>query len=135
MLENAVVIGADRRRWLMLFLFSLLEFANAILWVTFSPISDVTQHYFANSPYNTVSAVNMLANIFLILYLPGTILGSITLKKYGLKNALILGGVLTSIGSFIRYIAVINHAAMGDEGIYSLILFIRVLFYLLSYPI
>lgn len=135
MLENAVVIGADRRRWLMLLLFSMLEFANAILWVTFSPISDVTQHYFAHSPYNTVSAVNMLANIFLILYLPGTILGSITLKRYGLKNALILGGALTSIGSFIRYIAVINHTALGNDGISSLIRFILVLAHSLTSPI
>lgn len=123
MIENTVVIGKDRRRWLMLFLFSILEFANAVLWVTFSPISDVTQHYFEKAPYNTASAVNMLANIFLILYLPGTILGSITIKKYGLKNALLLGGVLTSIGSFIRYVAVINNTELGDEGTYYLILF------------
>ena len=77
-------------RWNMLAMFSFINFCNALMWVTFAPISDITEDYFGCS----TTAVNMLAIIFQILYVPGTILGSMSMKSYGMRNTLIFGGLL-----------------------------------------
>ena len=75
-------------RWLMLALFCFLNFSNAVLWVTFAPISDLTSDYFDGIG---VTAVNLLALVFQIVYLPGTLLGVIASKKYGLREAVLIG--------------------------------------------
>ena len=43
------------KRWGILAMFCLSNFANALLWVTFAPISDLAQHYFGgrSSPVGT----------------------------------------------------------------------------------
>ena len=56
-------------RWYMLAMFCFLDLANAVLWVTFAPISDLTSDYFGGI---SLTEVNMLALIFQIAYLPGT---------------------------------------------------------------
>lgn len=72
--DSSILVYSER--WYVLVVFACLQMANALLWVTFAPISDLAQHYFgASSPYGTTTAVNMLANIFLILYAPGSIMG------------------------------------------------------------
>jgi hypothetical protein len=76
----------------MLSLFCLLQVANATLWMTFSPISDLAQNYFGG-PYSTngsKTSINMLANIFLILYTPGSFVGFITMKVKGPRTTMIL---------------------------------------------
>ena len=85
-------------RWTMLLLFCSLEGANALLWISFAPISDQVQNYFGGGVYSSVTAVNMLANVFLIFYGPGTVLAALSMKKYGLRNSLLLGGFVTMLG-------------------------------------
>ena len=54
-----------RRRWLMLFIFSLNNFNNAVLWIFLGSISDIVVKY-----YNvTLDDVNTLANTFNIVYI------------------------------------------------------------------
>ena len=43
-------------RWLILFLFCFLEIANALMWVSFAPISDIASHYFGGGTYGSVAA-------------------------------------------------------------------------------
>lgn len=103
-------------RWVILAIFSLLEIATVLLWVTFAPISDITQHYFGPpSYYSSLTGINMLANVFLIFYTPGTILGVILITYLRLKNAFIVAGAVTVAGSLLRYIATLTLAA-GDLG-------------------
>jgi len=86
-----------RYRWLVLGLFCLSEAANAMMWVTFSPISNLVQDYFwQGSYYGSTTSVNMLANIFLVLYGPGTLLSVYCMKHMKLKSTLVLAGSLTS---------------------------------------
>ena len=59
-----------RERFLMCF-FSISVFANQMLWVTFVPISDLSEEWLGVSTLE----VNLLTIIWMILYLPGTILG------------------------------------------------------------
>eukprot|EP01035_Chromulina_nebulosa_P016801 gene16801-22283_t len=46
--------------------------SNAAMWVTYAPISDLSQSYFdSNSFSGSLSAINMLATSYQIFYLPG----------------------------------------------------------------
>lgn len=108
-------------RWVILLSFCFLEFSNATTWVTFAPISDVSAHYFGGGDsYGSTTNINMLANIFLVLYLPGTILASMLLKYYGPRWSLLFAGSLTTIGTIIRYIAALSNKSLGDGNTYIL---------------
>jgi FLVCR family MFS transporter 7 len=108
-------------RWFILFIFAMLTLVNALLWVTFAPISDISEHYFGDE-YGSITMVNLLANIFLILYAPGTILAVMLIKYYKLKNTLIVGGTLTVIGAFLRYMAALYNNSNSHATTYSLML-------------
>ena len=86
-------------RWAILALFCFLSLANALMWVTFAPISDIANDYFGDIG---ITAVNMLAVVFQILYGPGTYLGLVAMKHYGLKGTLLFGGCLTLFGALLR---------------------------------
>lgn len=80
--------------------FCFLNFSNAVLWVTFSTISDIAQCYFGDD--SSTTKVNTLATIFLILYPVGTVLEVVFFKRYGLRQTLLLGGILTTAGAALR---------------------------------
>ena len=109
---------AYRYRWVILSIFCGLEFCNNVLWVTYAPISDISSNYFDNGYYGSTTSVNMLANIFLIMYVPGTIWGIYTMKKFQLKRALEISGGLTMVGSLLRYIAAIYRNQWGAGTTY-----------------
>jgi len=110
-------------RWYALAMFSWLELSNALLWVTFSPISDIASVYFGSgSVYGSTTNVNMLANIFLILYFPGTILAILSMEYLKPRKSLLIAGLLTVIGAFIRYFGTLYSDSLGNENTYILIL-------------
>ena len=57
--------------------------------------------------------VNLLTIIWMILYLPGTILGVWVVDRYNLRTAVILGGFVTICGSGLRVIGAYMRAK-GD---------------------
>ena len=116
-----------RYRIYILLMFCGLEAVNAMLWVTFAPISDITGNYFGGGKYGSPTAVNMLANVFLILFLPGTILGVWLIKSAGFRNALLIGGGVTLLGAFLRYVATLSAGSLDDASLYWLILLGQIL--------
>ena len=54
-------------RWGMLFIFSLLSFVNAMLWVSFASIQQATSKFYTVTTF----WVNMLSMSYMILYIPG----------------------------------------------------------------
>ncbi len=96
--------------------------ANAILFVTFAPISNISKNYFGGGYYGTSSAVNMLATMFLILYPLGTVIGIVYMKYYGLRSTLVFAGSINAFGALLRLLAAIYHDELGDGGCYSLML-------------
>lgn len=102
----------------MLGLFCFVNFCNAALWVTFAPISDLTVTYIGGSVGN-ITSVNFLATIFLIIYLPGSILGVVTRKMFSLRTSLIIAGFLSFFGSLIRLFGALAYNSSTSGGIYS----------------
>lgn len=109
-------------RWAILAMFCALMMTNALFWVTFSPISDITQHYFGSgSYYSSTTGVNMLANVFLIFYLPGTLFGVLLMKYCNLKRSFVIAGLMTVLGGLLRYIATLCADSLGEGTTYWLI--------------
>lgn len=108
-------------RWYMLLIFAILELCNALMWVTFSPISDIAGHYFGDGYIGSVTGINMMANVFLILYAPGTIMAIFSMKYFKPRNSILFAGVLTTIGCFLRMMAAIFRDELGGTNTYVLI--------------
>ena len=97
----------DPYRWLVLAVFCVTTASNAMLWTTFAPISDSSSTYFFPDSSGVESLkINMIALMFQITYLPGTVIASHLARDGGLAAPILFGAVLTAVGSVIRSVAV-----------------------------
>jgi MFS family permease len=87
-----------RYRFLVLFIFCLSQIANAMPWIAFAPINSLAQQYYGVD----ANAINMLSVVYMILYIPGSILSLYIYTRFNLKFGIALGMLLTSIGCWIR---------------------------------
>ena len=94
-----------RRRWLMLFVNFLLNTANSTVWVAVSSIQAPAVQLYGVSPDQIV----LLTNLVYILFIPGTIVSSILLSKYGLYTTSGTGAVLLCLASWCRVFSAFNH--------------------------
>lgn len=101
-----------RARWHMIAIFCLQTFTNAFLWISFAPIVELTQRFYAVD----VTFVNMLSVIFMILYAPGSYMAMYTITKYGLRTTILVGASLNAVGAWVRYSSVF---VARDEGLPS----------------
>ena len=113
-------------RWLMLALFCFINASNSLIWVTFAPISNLTEIYIGGSVGN-ISAVNTLALVFSIFYLPGSILCAYLNNAYNLKFTLTVGGILTVFGTFLRLIAGLCRNDINSNSVYTLFIIGQIL--------
>ena len=92
-----------RMRWIHLLVFVLANFANSISSITFASIESKTAQFFGI----TTTQVNVLAVVFLFLYVVGTILSIWVYRLLSLHMGLIVGSVL-NLGVFIRLFSLIS---------------------------
>jgi len=99
--EEDVVLEMEppvyKRRYFMLFLFSLSSMTTAAGWICFAPIFDLIQSY-GQSPFT----VNYLSISYMILFLPAQYPCSLLMNKYGLRVGLTVGIILTVVGAWLR---------------------------------
>lgn len=104
-------------------MFCCLEMSSVILWVSFAPISNLVQDFFDQDSFaHSVTAVNLFANIFYIMYAPGTILGNISVSYFGIRNTFIIASSVTALGAFLRYVATIANDLSQLEVYYLMFL-------------
>lgn len=107
-------------RWATIALFVFAGVANAMVLLTWAPISDKANDYWDGIG---LTAVNLLNVIFQIMYLPGTMLALRISDKNLLRNVLLAGGALTTVGCFIRLVGgLVRDTSMGAAGSYTLVL-------------
>ncbi|XP_023361987.1 solute carrier family 49 member A3 [Sarcophilus harrisii] len=87
-----------KRRWFFLVVVSLLNCSNAMLWLSFAPVADKIAHYFQLS----ISEINWLSLIYLVMSIPFGIVATWILDCFGLRFSTILCAWLNTIGSAIR---------------------------------
>jgi MFS transporter, FLVCR family, MFS-domain-containing protein 7 len=106
-------------RWLIVALFFVSGFANALVLLSWAPITDKANDYWDNIG---ITAINLLNVIFPIMYIPGTLLALRISEKNKLKNIIVSGGVLSTIGCLIRVVgAFLRDKGLGAIGSYILV--------------
>lgn len=98
------------RRWIILFVFSSISLLSAFNWIEYNIIQDVTIHFYNKSlPEGDAEkndAVNWFSMVYMLFYIPLVFPAMFLLDKKGLKLSIVLGGLLTTIGSVIKCFAV-----------------------------
>ncbi|CAF2070859.1 unnamed protein product [Rotaria magnacalcarata] len=92
-----------RIRWLQLFVYMLVTFSNAFHSITFASIESETAAFFNISSVQ----VNILAIIFLFLYVLGTALAIKAYQMFSMRTGMIIGALLNA-GVWIRLLALIS---------------------------
>ena len=95
-------IGVTKKRWLILFLFSLITLANAAIWITIPSISNIVMEYY-NVQY---FIVNWFSMSFLLSYAIFAMPASTFLEKFGVKACILTAASLNGIGASLRYAGV-----------------------------
>lgn len=93
-------------RWFQLFMFSLLSFSNAWIWISVAPVATLVQRFYGVQS----SLVNLLSTIYMFVFIVGNPFSSLVLDRFGLRVTLLVGASLNMIGSWIR-VAGSNHAS------------------------
>eukprot|EP01083_Nonionella_stella_P047867 128137_1 len=93
-----------KRRFIVCMAFALNSMANGMIWVTFAPIQASASEYFEQSK----ALINLFSLIFMISYVPGSILCTYMFKKYGLRKSYLFSSALQVIGCVIRWIGTIS---------------------------
>ena len=110
-------------RWTILILFIVSGVANAMILLTWAPITDKANDYWDGIG---ITAINLLNVIFQIMYLPGTLLALHISERSSdviLRHIVLSGGILTTVGCFIRLMgAVLRHQGITSAGSYVLVL-------------
>ena len=65
------------QKWVMLFLYSLLQWIGGTIWVTFASISVRAESYYSTN----LIVINLFSLIFLILQFPSAPISSILFRK------------------------------------------------------
>ena len=86
-------------RWFVLLVFCLHLGCNNTVWITTSPISDITACYYGVSLWwiNALSWTYMLT--YMLFFLPIAHF----LERYGLRATAIVGGCINAIGCWMRF--------------------------------
>lgn len=87
-----------RRRWLMLFIFSVTSASNGSTWLQYSIISDIFMRFY-NVDSQTIDWLSLISLlIYVLLFLPVLWL----LDKRGLREVVLVGAAFNCIGSCIK---------------------------------
>ncbi|KAI6177274.1 hypothetical protein M3Y97_00889000 [Aphelenchoides bicaudatus] len=86
-----------KKRWFLLLVVSLLNFSNAMTWITFAPITYYTNIYYGNDNAATIYNV-----IFMALSIPLGILAMWGVDKFGIRPICIIGSLINLIGNLLR---------------------------------
>jgi hypothetical protein len=95
------VYKLDPRRFYVLFVFSFLAFNQCLFWITFSPISEITETHY-NISVGTVDLLLAWGPIFFIPCLPLTYL--LLNRRNGLRYCVMVLAIIDLIATIIRII-------------------------------
>lgn len=90
----------DPQRFIVLTVFSLCNLLASAVWITFAPIEDAVK-----VKYNGISGaqVNWLSMIFMLLYGPGTAICAWSIRRFGLRQTVVISALCMTVGCFLRW--------------------------------
>lgn len=87
-----------KRRWVMLFLFSIYSMSNAFMWLQYSIISNIFMRLYSISSL----AIDWLSMIYFLTYIPLILPVMWLLEHRGLRDVLLVGSAFNCIGAWIK---------------------------------
>ena len=99
------LLGLSEMRWRHVFLYVLAGVANAVVLLTWSPISDMAADYWEIS----TTLVNALSITFSALYIPGTWVMVKVSAKYDFRGVLLCASLLNGVGVGVRLLGSFIH--------------------------
>jgi sugar phosphate permease len=88
-------------RWAVLVTFMLVNFMIQALWIDFSPVATAAASYYGVSK----DAIDLLGELFMIIYLPMSIPVSWSIDRFGFRKATGLGAILMALFALVRAFA------------------------------
>lgn len=82
-------------------IFCCASFGSALGWLSYAPIADIAESHFDVGP----GFINLIGNLFLILYVPGSILSLWVTEAHGLSANIVTGIWLSFFMCLIKWIA------------------------------
>lgn len=87
-----------KRRWAMLFVFSAYSMSNAFMWPQYTIISNIFIRFYRTSS----QAIDWLSMIYFVSYILLVLPVAWLLEKRGLREVVLIGSALNSIGAWIK---------------------------------
>ncbi|MGV9142018.1 MAG: MFS transporter [Promethearchaeota archaeon] len=88
-------------RWVVLFLFFLINVVIQILWITFAPVNSIAQNYYGVGKLE----IDLLSLTFMFVYIPVTLLASWLIDIFDFKIGAGIGALIMGIFGFLRALA------------------------------
>jgi len=102
-------------RWVVLAAFMLINVMVQVLWICYAPVASI-----AASAYGVKrDDIDLLANLFMLIYLPISFLASWAIDSFGFKKAVGFGASMMAVFALLRAIFPTNYTAalIGTIGI------------------
>jgi MFS family permease len=100
--------GRPRYRWVVLAAYSLLTLVIQIQWLTFAPIAREARSAYGVSAFQ----IDLLALVFLVLFIVVCIPASRAIDRYGLRRAVGFGAVLTGAFGLAKGVLASSYGAV-----------------------
>jgi len=89
-------------RWVVLALFMLPAIATQVQWITFAPIAKDAAALFTGGG---IGAIDLLAIVFMLVYIPVSFPASWCIDRFGLKWGTGIGVIILGLSGFLRIFA------------------------------
>ncbi|XP_067937928.1 solute carrier family 49 member A3-like [Watersipora subatra] len=90
-----------KRRWFILFVLSLLQCSNAMIWISYASIADLSATFY----HTSVDVVNYLAMVYMVASVVFGMVSAFILDHLGLRAGIIAGAWLNFVGAAIKLLS------------------------------
>ena len=102
-------------RWVVLIVFMLINVLIQVLWICYAPVASIAAAAYGVKPDD----IDLLANLFMLIYLPISFIASWAIDTFGFKKAVGFGAVLMGVFGLLRAFFPTSYTAalIGTIGI------------------
>src|SRR5271157_2150340 len=93
-------------RWVVLAVFMLINIMVQVLWICYAPIASSAAGFYGVKRED----IDLLANLFMLIYLPVAFPAAWAIDRYGFKKAVGFGAALMAVFGLLRALVPYNYS-------------------------